>query len=642
MRAWSRSPSPQHRRFLQNLWEIEDGKRVNPTGTEVFVTKSGSMTKDRFPAFCSHFVKNLPEGQGKGGLPVILIFDGHASRWNFTGLKLLLENNVYCLCLPGHTSIWSQPNDGGANASWKSTIGDAISAWRRKHRPLPGSESILKMTRADWNLIYSTAWIKWKRQQTQLLRDVGSNSITTGWAGTGLAPYTRDAPYWDAALSKWGRRDELSKSAPVGGMGGGAVVGQVRGTCLKRVFEEHAAALAAAPAASTTPAAALAASPTRSGCAPTLALATPAACAQLITPEVARTQAVLESAVKSTHEAVRMRSFATRLKAMSPGNCVQLQPLLDAEGGGDLHAQGATLIAQATGYLLIPTDQALPQEAIALEEADARLASRFVMPAATRAELSSEDASALRAREARHAALAREEAMRAAVDAGMLAWYKEQATLAAELGIDYKDWERITRLMMQPPPQHVGRYKVLNSVAIGRGIAIDAAVEQAVREPLQQAMEAAAERAAAASAGGSKRVVGLTQTTFGRCVTELSEELEVAEDAKARDEEAKRQKQKESEGDKAKKLREKVCEASHSLVAKGDAAKLSISHLVTLIKWAGGEVMAIPHPITLRPKPPPNTCLPSRTPGSTPPHIQPKSQPLPDHTHACTTLRSGT
>ena len=195
--------------------------------------------------------------------------------------------------------------------------------------------------------------------------------------------------------------------------------------------------------------------------------------------------------------------------------------------------------------------------------------------------------------------------------------------------------------VVQPPPQHVGRYKVLNSVAIGRGIAIDAAVEQAVREPLQQAMEAAAERAAA-SAGGRKREVGLTQTTYGRCVTELSEELEVAENAKARDEEAKRQKQKESEGDKAKKLREKICEASHSLVAKGDAAKLSISHLVTLIKWAGGEVMAIPHPITLRPKPPPNTCLPSRTPGSTPPHIQPKSQPLPDHTHACTTLRSGT
>ena len=427
-----------------------------------------------------------------------------------------------------------------------------------------------------------------------------TNSITTGWAGTRLAPYTRDAPYWDAAISKWGRRDELSKSTPAGGIGGEAVVGLVGGVSLERVFEEHAATLTAPPAASPTPAAALAAapaaSPTPAACT-TTALATPAACQQLITPEVARTQAVLESAIKSTHEAVRMRSFTTRLKAMSAGDCVQLKPLLDAEGEGDVHAQGATLIAQATGYLLIPTDQALPQEVIALAEADARLASRFVMPAATRAELSSEDASALRAREARHAALAREEAMRAAVDAGMLAWYKEQATLAAELGIDYKDWQRITRLMMQPPPQHVGRYQVLNSVAIGRGIAIDAAVEKAVREPLQQAMEAAAERAAA-SAGGRRREVGLTQTTYGRCVTVLSEELEAAGDAKAKEDEAKRQKQKQSEGDKAKKQREKICEASHSLVAKGDAAKLSISHLVTLIKWAGGEVMAIPHPIS--------------------------------------------
>ena len=54
---------------------------------------------------------------------------------------------------------------------------------------------------------------------------------------------------------------------------------------------------------------------------------------------------MLESAIKSTHEAVRMRSFTTRLKAMSAGDCVKLKPLLDAEGEGDVHAQGATLIA---------------------------------------------------------------------------------------------------------------------------------------------------------------------------------------------------------------------------------------------------------------------------------------------------------
>mmetsp|Transcript_19105 Transcript_19105/g.47753 ORF Transcript_19105/g.47753 Transcript_19105/m.47753 type:complete len:121 (+) Transcript_19105:193-555(+) len=60
----------------------DNGKVVNPTGIGVFVTKTGSMTKERFPDFCAHFVKNL------------------------------LKNNVYCLCLPGHTSIWSQPGHG--------------------------------------------------------------------------------------------------------------------------------------------------------------------------------------------------------------------------------------------------------------------------------------------------------------------------------------------------------------------------------------------------------------------------------------------------------------------------------------------------------------------------------------------------
>eukprot|EP00966_Prymnesium_polylepis_P292913 6765389-Prymnesium_polylepis.1 len=126
----------------------------NPTGAGVFVSKSGFMTKERFPGFCHHFVTNLPTGQGKGGEPVILVFDGHASRWNYKVLKYLLENNVYCLYLPGHTSIWAQPNDGGPNASLKSCLANNISAWRSKHRPLPASEAANKMTPADWNQIF--------------------------------------------------------------------------------------------------------------------------------------------------------------------------------------------------------------------------------------------------------------------------------------------------------------------------------------------------------------------------------------------------------------------------------------------------------------------------------------------------------
>ena len=117
---------------------------VNPTGIRVFVTRSGSMTKDSFPQLCRHFIDHLPPGQGKNGEPVILVFDGHASRWSHAGLKLLLDNHVYCLCLPGHTSIWAQPNDGGPNASLKSLLGDGITAWRSTNRPLPGSEAIMK------------------------------------------------------------------------------------------------------------------------------------------------------------------------------------------------------------------------------------------------------------------------------------------------------------------------------------------------------------------------------------------------------------------------------------------------------------------------------------------------------------------
>jgi hypothetical protein len=88
--------------------------------------------------------------------------------------------------------------------------------------------------------------------------------------------------------------------------------------------------------------------------------------------------------------------------------------------------------------------QVLPQEVIALAEADARLASRFVMPAATRVELASQDASALRAR---HAALAREEAKHAAVDAG---WDAGMVQRAGYSGC--RTGDRLQRLGEDYPP----------------------------------------------------------------------------------------------------------------------------------------------------------------------------------------------
>lgn len=69
----------------------------------------------------------LPAGQGgPDGEPVFLFFDGHASRWNLGALLYLAENRVFTICFPSHTSIWSQPNDNGANASFKAAVGRTL------------------------------------------------------------------------------------------------------------------------------------------------------------------------------------------------------------------------------------------------------------------------------------------------------------------------------------------------------------------------------------------------------------------------------------------------------------------------------------------------------------------------------------
>lgn len=103
---------------------------------QVVAEKNGSMSLDLFPVWCQHFVDNLPKDQGRGGLPVFLFLDGHASRWSFEALRLLMANNVWCFCLPSHTSIWSQVrlmSDplilAPAHVSSLSTFCLCVSAW---------------------------------------------------------------------------------------------------------------------------------------------------------------------------------------------------------------------------------------------------------------------------------------------------------------------------------------------------------------------------------------------------------------------------------------------------------------------------------------------------------------------------------
>ena len=62
----------------------------------------------------------------------------------------------------------------------------------------------------------------------------------------------------------------------------------------------------------------------------------------------------------------------------------------------------------------------------------------------------------------------------ASIEAATHAWWRQQAELAAELGISFENWRRISDLLSKPPPMRVGTHLVMNSVAAGRAMAIDA------------------------------------------------------------------------------------------------------------------------------------------------------------------------
>eukprot|EP00966_Prymnesium_polylepis_P250889 5801480-Prymnesium_polylepis.1 len=178
-----------------------------------------------------------------------------------------------------------------------------------------------------------------------------------------------------------------------------------------------------------------------------------------------------------------MHNFGSLLKVMGPElPCIALRAKGDtAAAGGVASAAGvASLIAQGGAYLLVHTDRSRENEVIALADADKLRSARFELPALPKAELSMEDAMAVRKREAREAAAAREEEKRAAVQAATLQWHEQQAELAAELGITFDDWQRIVALLSKPPPIRVGGDIVMCSVAIGRAAVIDAAVTDAV------------------------------------------------------------------------------------------------------------------------------------------------------------------
>ena len=69
---------------------------------------AGSMDLINFPKLAYYFCKNLPEGYGKGKKCVLLILDGHSSRWSPIALRIFQSNNVHVWVIASHSSVWYQ------------------------------------------------------------------------------------------------------------------------------------------------------------------------------------------------------------------------------------------------------------------------------------------------------------------------------------------------------------------------------------------------------------------------------------------------------------------------------------------------------------------------------------------------------
>ena len=178
-------------------------KDTNPFGFSIRVTANGSMTQDIFFDFCAKFVRHLPDGHGKGGLPHILLLDGHASRWNLAALEFLNENNVYPFFLQSHTSVWTQPNDNGANLRFHTCVEEAIKRFQNTG---------MKNTVWFYNSVIQWAWQEFLRREREELVNAGENSTTSAWRVCGFYPFNPNPDAWKQLSGSLGlQNDHLNK-----------------------------------------------------------------------------------------------------------------------------------------------------------------------------------------------------------------------------------------------------------------------------------------------------------------------------------------------------------------------------------------------------------------------------------------------
>jgi len=107
--------------YIEGLgFEGEEDWQLKPLGILPRTNKTGSVTQEPFLDIIVHFFNIFPKAVK--GKPVILAVDGHQSCWSLASINYALAHNVFMFYLPGHSSIWSQPNDMVPNQCFHTVL----------------------------------------------------------------------------------------------------------------------------------------------------------------------------------------------------------------------------------------------------------------------------------------------------------------------------------------------------------------------------------------------------------------------------------------------------------------------------------------------------------------------------------------
>jgi len=163
----------------------------------MIASANGSMQQNNFLAWCEHFVRWLPVGQGKEGEPVFLFLDGHVSRWDIESADYLLANNIFCVLIPSHSSSWSQLNDCWPNKTLRRIFGTVCNTIRNARRT-----QLSTFDDATFNDAIKRSYKIFVKEQTEMLSKTGKNCVTEAAAYVGLYPFTSNCSGWNNALTR--------------------------------------------------------------------------------------------------------------------------------------------------------------------------------------------------------------------------------------------------------------------------------------------------------------------------------------------------------------------------------------------------------------------------------------------------------